>query len=95
MSILPSNSNREFSPLFKDNMRSGHNQVAINRRKSNINMEFNNQLLETPNSAKSTNSDALKRELRKALKLEDYRTPSKVALFTSVPNIQSTNIDAL
>lgn len=58
-------------------------------------MEFNDQLLETPNSAKLTNSDALERELRKALKLEDYGTPSKVALFASVPSIQSTNIDAL
>ena len=50
-------------------------------------MEFNNQLLEMPNLAKLTNLDALKRELRKVLKLKDYKTPSKVALSVSVPNI--------
>ena len=55
--------------------------------KSNTNIEFNNQLLETPNLAKLTNLDALKCELRIALKLEDYRTPFKVASSVSVPSI--------
>ena len=41
-----------------------------------------------------TNSDALKRKLRKALELEDYGTP-KVDLSVRVPNMQSTDIDAL
>ena len=63
--------------------------------KSNINMEFNDQLLETPNLAKLTNSDALKRELRIVLKLKNYGTPFKVVLSVSVPSIQFTNIDTL
>ena len=58
-------------------------------------MEFNNQLLETPNSAKLTNLNTFKRELKKALKLKNYGTPSKVALSVSVPGMQFTNIDAL
>ena len=40
-----------------------------------------------PNLAKSTDLDALKRKLRKALKLEDYRTPPKVVLSIRVPSI--------
>jgi hypothetical protein len=44
--------------------------------------------------AKLTDLDTLKRKLRKALELEDYRTP-KVDSSVRVPNMQSTNIDAL
>ena len=58
-------------------------------------MKFDDQLLEMPNSAKSTDSDALERELRIALELEDYGTPSEVALSVSVPSVQFTDIDAL
>ena len=50
-------------------------------------MEFNNQLLEMPNLAKSTNLNTFKRELRKALKLKNYKTPFKIALSISVPSI--------
>jgi hypothetical protein len=60
-----------------------------------LDIEFDNQLLETPNLAKLTNLDALERKLRKALKLEDYRTPLKVVSSVKVPSMQSTNIDAL
>ena len=67
----------------------------MDKYKSNKNMEFDDQLLETPNSAKLTNLNTLKRKLRKALKLEDYRTLFKIALSANIPSIQSTNINAL
>ena len=40
-----------------------------------------------PNLAKLTDLNAFKRELRKALKLEDYGTPSKVVLSIKVSSI--------
>jgi len=88
LSIPPSYLNWEFSLLFEDDIRSGYKQVAINKYRSNTisNIEFDDQPLETPNLAKSTNSDTLKRKLRKALKLEDYGTP-KVDSSVRVPNI--------
>jgi len=97
LSILPSNPNQEFSPLFEADTRPGHDQVAINKRKNNTisDMEFDDQLLKMPNSAKSTDSDALERKLRKALELEDYGTPPKLVLSAEVPSMQSTNTDAL
>ena len=45
------------------------------------------------NSAKLANLNTLKCELRKVLKLENYKTPFKVALFINIPSMQSINTD--
>ena len=95
LSILPSNSDREFSPLFEDDTRSEHDQVAVNEHESNTNMEFDDQLLETPNSAKSTDSDAFELAWRTAFELEDCGTPPEVVSSVRVPGMQSTDTDAL
>ena len=48
-----------------------------------------------PNLAILTDLDALKRKLRKVLKLETYKTPPKVVSPISVYSIQLYNTDTL
>ena len=50
-------------------------------------MEFDNQFLEMPNSAKSTNLDAFKYIWRTAFKLENCGTPFKVVLSIKIPSM--------
>ena len=47
------------------------------------------------NSAILTDSDTLKHELRKALKLETYGTPPKVVSPISIYNMRPYNTDTL